>query len=63
MPELILENEKAPVLRCPLIGQVVSVGRSAANDISIPDDKLAPLFCSFQPTKRGYRLSIVAGRA
>ncbi len=53
MPELILLADGKPLLRCPLHGQAVSVGRSAANDISVPDDGLPALHCSFEPLPGG----------
>jgi DNA-binding NtrC family response regulator len=57
MPELLLLSGETPVLRTPLHGQSVSVGRSAANDISIPDDGLPPFLCSFEPAGQGrYRV-------
>jgi DNA-binding NtrC family response regulator len=57
MPELILLSDKKPVLRCPLHGQAVSVGKSAANDISVPDESLPALHCSFEPMAGGrYRV-------
>src|SRR5688572_6977162 len=56
MPELILLSEGKPVLRCPLHGQSVSVGRSAANDISVPDESLPTLHCSFEPRGVGYQV-------
>jgi DNA-binding NtrC family response regulator len=56
MPELLLLSEGKPVLRCPLHGQSVSVGRSAANDISVPDEGMPPLHCSFEPMGNGYRV-------
>ena len=57
MSELLLSSDGKPVLRCPLHGQSVSVGRSAANDVSVPDDSMAPLHCSFEPTGNGaYRV-------
>ncbi len=48
MPELLLLSDGKSVLRCPLHGQIVTVGRSSANDISIPDDKMPTLHCSFE---------------
>ncbi len=60
MPELILLSRGTPVLRCPLHGQTVSVGKSAANDISVPDESLPSLHCSFEPVPaagpRAYRV-------
>jgi DNA-binding NtrC family response regulator len=57
MPELILLSHGKPLLRCPLHGQAVSVGRSAANDISVPDEGMPPLHCSFEPMPNGgYRV-------
>ena len=53
MAELILLSDGKAVLRCPLHGQVVSVGRSAANDISVPDETLPQLHCSFEPLPGG----------
>ncbi len=57
MPELLLLSGDTAVLRTPLHGQAVTVGRSAANDISIPDDALPPFLCSFEPAGQGrYRV-------
>ena len=57
MPELMLLSEGKPILRCPLHGQAVSVGKSAANDISVPDESLPSLHCSFEPIPGGlYRV-------
>ncbi|MBI1949244.1 MAG: sigma 54-interacting transcriptional regulator [Deltaproteobacteria bacterium] len=57
MPELVLTSDGKPVLRCPLHGQAVSVGRSSANDVSVPDDAMPPLHCSFEPQGGGrYRV-------
>src|SRR5688572_21075853 len=56
MPELLLLSDGKPVLRCPLHGQSVSVGRSAANDISVPDESLPTLHCSFEPRGSGYQV-------
>jgi len=57
MPELLLLNADTPVLRTPLHGQAVTVGRSVANDIAIPDDTLPPFLCSFEPVGQGrYRV-------
>jgi DNA-binding NtrC family response regulator len=53
MAELILLSDGKPVLRCPLHGQSVTVGRSAANDISVPDESLPALHCSFEPVAVG----------
>ena len=53
MPELLLESDGVPVLRCPLHGQSLSVGRSPANDVSLPDQDLPPLLCSFEPGNNG----------
>ena len=57
MPELLLMSGETPVLRTPLHGQSVTVGKSVANDISIPDDALPPFLCSFEPAGQGrYRV-------
>jgi len=57
MPELLLLSGDTAVLRTPLHGQAVTIGRSAANDISIPDDALPPFLCSFEPAGQGrYRV-------
>jgi DNA-binding NtrC family response regulator len=53
MPELLLLSDGKPVLRCPLHGQSVTVGRSSANDISVPDDRMPTLHCSFEPMGAG----------
>ena len=53
MPELILSSAGTPVLRCPLHGQSVSVGRSAVNDVALPDDDAPPFLCSFEPRVGG----------
>lgn len=57
MPELLLFSGDTAVLRCPLFGQSVSVGKSGANDISLPDEDAPPLLCSFEPAGTGrYRV-------
>ena len=57
MPELVLLSGGVAVVRTPLHGQSVTVGRSPANDISIPDDSLPPFLCSFEPLGNGrYRV-------
>lgn len=57
MAELLLLSEGKAILRCPLHGQAVSVGRSPANDISVPDEGMPPLHCSFDPMPGGgYRV-------
>ncbi|MDP2341374.1 MAG: sigma 54-interacting transcriptional regulator [Deltaproteobacteria bacterium] len=57
MPELLLLSGGVAVVRTPLHGQSVTVGRSPANDISIPDDSLPPFLCSFEPLGNGrYRV-------
>ncbi|MFZ9887445.1 MAG: sigma 54-interacting transcriptional regulator [Myxococcota bacterium] len=63
MPELILFNGETPVLRCPLLGQHVAIGRSPANDISLPDEDAPPLLCSLEPGPGGsYRVLARGGR-
>jgi DNA-binding NtrC family response regulator len=63
MPELLLLSGNVPVVRAPLHGQVVTVGRSPANDISLPDDDLPPFLCSFEPLGDGkYRVVDRSGR-
>lgn len=59
LPELLLESDGVPVLRCPLHGQSLSVGRSPANDVSLPDQNLPPLLCSFEPDGPGGRYTVV----
>jgi DNA-binding NtrC family response regulator len=57
MAELLLFSGETAVLRAPLHGQSLTVGRSAVNDISIPDDDLPPFVCAFEPTATGaYRV-------
>ncbi len=57
MPELLLLSGATAVLRTPLHGQSVTVGRSVANDIAIPDDALPSFLCSFEPAGQGrYRV-------
>jgi DNA-binding NtrC family response regulator len=64
MPELVLFSGDKAVLRCPLHGQTVTVGKSPANDISIPDASAPPLLCSFEPlTSGGYRVLARGGKA
>lgn len=53
MPELLLLSEDTPVLRCPLSGQSLSFGRSAANDVTLPDDDAPPVLASFEPAADG----------
>ncbi len=63
MPELLLLSGGVPVVRTPLHGQSVTVGKSPANDISIPDDDLPPFLCSFEPLGNGrYRVVDRCGR-
>ncbi len=63
MPELLLLSGTTPVVRAPLHGQSVTVGRSPANDISLPDDELPPFLCSFEPLGAGrYRVVDRSGR-
>jgi DNA-binding NtrC family response regulator len=62
VPELLLLRDDTPLLRCPLHGQTVTVGKSPANDISIPDDDAPPLLCSFEPCDDGYRVVSRGGR-
>ena len=62
MPELVLHNGETPVLRVALNGASVSVGRSNANDISVPDDSVPLFYCSFEPQGQGrYRVVDRAG--
>ena len=57
MPELLLLSAGVPVVRTPLHGQSVTIGRSPANDISIPDDTLPAFLCSFESLGNGrYRV-------
>jgi DNA-binding NtrC family response regulator len=57
MPELVLRNGVVDVLRAPLHGQAVTLGKSTANDISIPDETLPAFLCSLEPMGDGrYRL-------
>jgi DNA-binding NtrC family response regulator/pSer/pThr/pTyr-binding forkhead associated (FHA) protein len=57
MPELLLLNGDTPVLRTPMHNQCVTVGRSLANDIAIPDDTLPMFLCAFEPAGQGrYRV-------
>jgi DNA-binding NtrC family response regulator len=57
MPELLLQNGDVDVLRAPLHGQGVTIGKSTANDISVPDDSLPAFLCSLEPHGDGkYRL-------
>jgi DNA-binding NtrC family response regulator len=63
VPELLLFSGETAVLRCPLHGQRVTVGRSPANDISIPDADAPPLLCSFEPAPPcGYRVLARGGK-
>ncbi len=62
MAELVLYSGDTPVLRTPLHGQAVTIGRSVVNDISVPDDDLPPFFCTLEPTGGGYRLVDKGGR-
>ena len=55
MAELVLFSGDTPVLRTPLHGQAVTIGRSVVNDISIPDDDLPPFLCTLEPASMGYR--------
>ena len=63
MAELVLHNGEIAVLRTPLHGQTVTVGRSVVNDISIPDDVLPPFLCAFEPLPSGaYRVIDKSGQ-
>lgn len=56
MAELVLYSGETPVLRAPLHGQGLTIGRSAVNDVSIPDDELPPFICALEPASMGYRV-------
>jgi DNA-binding NtrC family response regulator len=62
MAELVLFSGETPVLRAPLHGQALTVGRSAVNDVSIPDDELAPFVCALEPGSTGYRVVDKSGQ-
>jgi len=59
--EIVLFNDDTPVLRCPLHGQGVSIGRSGANDIALPQPDAPAFWCSFEPADDGYTLLDRAG--
>jgi len=60
MLELMIESAGRPVLRCPLQGVSISVGASAANDISIPGEGVPPWLCSFERQEGGSGYDVVA---
>jgi len=64
MAELVLSSGDTPVLRAPLHGQAITVGRSLVNDISIPDDDLPPFLCALEPIAGGggYRVVDKSGK-
>jgi len=62
MAELVFHNGDVAVLRTPLHGQAITIGRSVVNDVSIPDDSLAPFVCTFEPSSRGYRVVDKSGQ-
>ena len=62
MAELVLSSGDTAVLRAPLHGQAITVGRSVVNDISIPDDDLPPFLCSLEPVAGGYRVVDKSGK-
>ncbi len=54
MAELLLFSGDTAVLRAPLHGQSLTIGTSAVNDISIPDDSLPLFLCAFEPGASGH---------
>jgi DNA-binding NtrC family response regulator len=62
MAELVLYSGDTPVLRAPLHGQGLTIGRSAVNDVSIPDDELPPFVCALEPASMGYRVVDKSGQ-
>jgi len=54
MAELLLYSGNTAVLRAPLHGQSLTVGRSAVNDISIPDEDFPLFACAFEPGATGH---------
>ncbi len=62
MAELLLLSDGQPVLRCPLHGQTLRVGKSPANDISLPDEDAPPWLCSFESVGGGYDVVARAGQ-
>lgn len=63
MSELLLSAGSIPLLRCPLFGQSVRVGRSPTNDIALPDEDVPSYLCSFEAIAAGkYRVSDRSGK-
>ena len=64
MAELVLSSGDTAVLRAPMHGQAITVGRSLVNDISIPDDDLPPFLCALEPIAGGggYRVVDKSGK-
>ena len=63
MTELLLSADSVPLLRCPLFGQSVRVGRSPTNDIALPDEEMPNYLCSFEAVANGqYRVSDRSGK-
>ena len=54
MAELLLFSGDTAVLRVPLHGQSLTVGRSLVNDISIPDEDFPLFACTFEPGATGH---------
>ncbi len=63
MAELLLFSGDTAVLRTPLHGQSITVGKSAVNDICIPDDDLPPFLCTLEPGAQGHYRVIDTGGA
>lgn len=53
MSELILFNGNRSVLRCPLLGRSLTIGKNPTNDISLPDDHAAPFICEISREPNG----------
>lgn len=56
MAELLLFSGDTAVLRTALHGQSLTIGKSAVNDICIPDDTLPPFLCTLEPHNGAYRV-------
>ncbi|MCP4500823.1 MAG: FHA domain-containing protein [Deltaproteobacteria bacterium] len=61
MFEIVIFGGETPVLRCPLHGQGVSIGRSGANDIALPQEDAPAFWCSFEAQDGSYFLVDRAG--
>jgi hypothetical protein len=62
MSDLLLLVDEKPVLRCPLYGQTLTIGRSTIADITLPDEGAPTFLCALEPTGDGrYRVTDRSG--